>query len=133
MADLVVCSLLTAIATSLRLHRTYLFQIHALHSRVHPPYHIRHTARDLAHRDGGLDARADGIDARRETQQVEFFVLLADGVLRVDFGYVGVVLLDGLPDAVSVDAGGSGGRESVPFSTCSFRQPHLCPLLLLGG
>lgn len=57
----------------------------------------------MAHGDGGLDAGGDGVDAGAEAEEVEFFVLFADGVLGVDFGDVGVVLLDGL-----VGGGGKG-------------------------
>ena len=41
----------------------YLFEIHALHRPVHAPDHVRHAAGYLAHRDGCLDAGADGVDA----------------------------------------------------------------------
>jgi len=41
----------------------YLFQIHSLHRRIHALYHIRHAARDLAHRYCRLDSAADGIKA----------------------------------------------------------------------
>jgi hypothetical protein len=75
---------------------TYLFQIHGLHGSIHAFYHIGHTTRDLAHRHSRLDLTGDSIDPRSQAQQVELLVLLADGVLGVDFGNVAVVLLDGL-------------------------------------
>ncbi len=73
-----------------------LFEIHRLHSLIHALDDVGHAARDLPHRDGRLDPTADGVDARREPQQIQSFVLLPDRVLRVDLGDVGVVLLDGL-------------------------------------
>ena len=50
----------------------------------------------MAHCHGGLDPRRDGIDAGGQAQEVDFFVLFADGVGGVDFGNVRVVLLEGL-------------------------------------
>lgn len=76
--------------------RADLLQIHALHRRIHAPHHVRHAACDLAHGDGRLHARGGRVDARGQAEEVDFFVLLADGVLRVDFGNVRVVLLNGL-------------------------------------
>jgi hypothetical protein len=73
---------------------THLFQIHSLHSSIHAFYHIRHTTRDLTHRHSRLDPTGNSIDPRSQAQQVELLVLLADGVLGVDFGNVAVVLLD---------------------------------------
>ncbi len=72
----------------------YLLQIHTLHRTIHPPHHIRHAPRDLPHRHRGLHFRAHGVDARAEAQEIEFLVLLADGILGVDFRDVGVALLD---------------------------------------
>ena len=72
---------------------TCLFEVHGAHGALHAFYDSGHGAGDLAHGDGGLDARGDGIDAGAEAEEVEFLVLLADGVLGVDFGDVRVVLL----------------------------------------
>lgn len=74
----------------------YLLQIHRLHGLIHPLDHIRHTPRNLPHRNRRLHPRADGIDPRRESQQIQSLVLLPDGILRVNFGDVGMVLLYGL-------------------------------------
>lgn len=73
-----------------------LFQIHTLHRLIHPFDYIRHAARDLSHRHRCLDFRAHGVDSRCQAEEVEVLVLLADGILGVDFRYVGVVLLYGL-------------------------------------
>ena len=54
----------------------------------------------LAHGDGGLDAGGDGVEAGGEAEEVEGFGALADGVLGVDFGDVGVGLLDGFFELV---------------------------------
>ena len=43
-----------------------------------------------------MDAGGYGIDAGAKAEEVEFLVLLADGVLSVDFGDVGVTLGDRL-------------------------------------
>jgi len=48
----------------------------------------------LAHRHSSLDPTGHSIDPRGQAQQVELLVLLADGILSVDFGNVAVVLLD---------------------------------------
>lgn len=48
----------------------------------------------MAHGDGGLNARGDGIDAGAESEEVELFILFTDGVLGVDLGDVVVILLD---------------------------------------
>lgn len=79
---------------SLVLVQPYLFQIHALHRSIHALDHIRHAARHRPHRDGRLHARADGIQPRAQSQQVDLLILLADRILRVDLGDVGVALLD---------------------------------------
>jgi hypothetical protein len=73
---------------------THLFQIHSLHSSIHAFYHIRHTTRDLTHRHSRLDSACYSIDPRSQTQEVQLLVLLANGVLGVDFGNIAVVLLD---------------------------------------
>lgn len=78
----------------------YLLQIHGLHCGIHSLDYIRHTARHLAHGYGGLYSAADCIDSGAETKEIEAFVLLADGILGVDSGDVGVVLLDRLFDAL---------------------------------
>ena len=75
---------------------SYLLQIHTLHRRIHALDHIRHAARDLPHRHRRLYFGAHGIYSRREAQKVEVLVLLANRILGVDFGDVGVVLLDRL-------------------------------------
>ncbi len=76
--------------------KTHLFQIHGLHRRIHALDYTGHAARHLPHGDGRLHPAADGIDSAGQAEEVEPFVLLADGVLGVDFGDVAVVLLDGL-------------------------------------
>ena len=75
---------------------THLFQIHGLHRRIHALDYTRHAPRHLPHRDGRLHPAADGIDSAGQAEEVEPLVLLADGVLGVDFGDVAVALLDGL-------------------------------------
>lgn len=74
----------------------YLFQIHGAHGAFHTFDDAGHGAGDLAHGDGCLDPGSDGVDAAAESEEVEFLVLLADGILGVYLGYVGVVLLDSL-------------------------------------
>lgn len=74
----------------------YLFQIHGAHGAFHAFYDAGHGAGDLAHGDGCLDPGCDGVDAAAESEEVEFLVLLTDGILGVYLGYVGVVLLDSL-------------------------------------
>jgi len=48
----------------------------------------------LTHRHSGLDSTGHSIDPRGQAQQIQLLVLLADGILSVDFGNVAVVLLD---------------------------------------
>jgi len=48
----------------------------------------------LTHGNSSLNPTSHSIDPRSQAQQVEFLVLLADGVLSVDFCNVAVVLLD---------------------------------------
>ena len=59
---------------------TYLFQVHALHGSVHPFDYRSHAARDLSHRDRGLDPARDGIDTASQTKQIQRFRLLPDRV-----------------------------------------------------
>ena len=87
----------------------HLFQIHGFHGAFHPAHDAGHAARYLPHRHGGLDPAGDGVDPRAEAEEVEFLVLLADRVLGVDLGDVGVVLLDGL----------WGGAIVSPWSECA--------------
>jgi hypothetical protein len=75
----------------------YLFEIHGFHSMIHALDHFRHASCHLPHRDGCLYTRTDGIDAGRQTEEIQAFVLLADGILSIDFGDIGMILLDGLP------------------------------------
>lgn len=82
----------------------YLFEIHGAHGAFHAFDDAGHGAGDLAHGDGCLDAGGDGVDAAAQAEEVEFFVLLPDGVLRVYLGDVRVVLLDCLL---------GGGKEEV--------------------
>lgn len=74
----------------------HLLQVHTLHRPVHALDHIRHAARDLPHRDSRLHARAHGIDARGQAQQVQILILLPNGILGVDLRNVRVALLDRL-------------------------------------
>jgi hypothetical protein len=74
----------------------YLFEIHALHGGIHAFDYVCHTARYLPHRHRRLYTRAHGVYSGREAEEVEVLVLLADRILGVDFGDVGVVLLDRL-------------------------------------
>ena len=84
-----------------------------------------HRAGDALHLGLRLEARDDGVEARREAQVVEGLGLLPDGVLGVDLGAVDVALLDGLFDlgvgglgevrwmvgGEFIERGGGGGGE----------------------
>ena len=72
----------------------HLFKVHTSHRTLHPFHYPSHAACHLPHGDGGLDSAGDGIDPGPEAEEIEFFILLADGILGVDLGDVGVVLLD---------------------------------------
>jgi len=74
----------------------YPLRTHGFHSNIQTPVDLHHVACDLAHRDGCLYAAGDGVDARGELQEVQLFVLLADGVAGVDAGNVVVALLHSL-------------------------------------
>lgn len=112
--------------------RTHLLQIHSFHRLVHPLDDVGHAARDLAHGDGGLHAAGDGIDPAPQAEEVEPLVLLADGVLGVDLGDVGVALLDRLgcgcvsTDVVCRRGEGEGGGGT------DLLQLVLLGLLILG-
>ena len=99
---------------------THLFQIHTLHRAVHAAHHVRHASGHLPHRDGRLDPAADCVDAARQSQQVQLLILLSDRVLRVDFGNVAVVLLDGLRELESVSGSLSKHVESLSGSGSAF-------------
>ena len=105
---------------------------------IHALDDVGHAARDLAHRDGGLDATADGVDARPQPQQVQSFVLLPDRVLGVDLGNVIVILLDGLRmqrvsrcSQPSEEERGwrGGGRRVVTFFSLFFSAVSSFPAL----
>ena len=63
---------------------------------IHPFDYIHHAARHLAHRDRCLYSAGDRIDPASQSQQIQSFILLADGILGVDLCDVVVSLLDGL-------------------------------------
>jgi len=73
---------------------THLFQIHLFHRLVHSLNHIRHTACHLSHGNCRLYFRADRIDARSKSEEVQLLVLFANRILGVDFGDIRVTLLD---------------------------------------
>ena len=75
-----------------------------------------------------MDAGADGIDAAGEAEEVELFVLLADGVLGVDFGDVGVALLDGL----AVEWSQRSVFRLIGLEREKKRERHLFELVLFG-
>lgn len=74
--------------------RSYLLQIHSLHSLIHPLHNIHHAPRNLAHRNGSLHPAGHRIDPASQSQQIQPLILLADGVLCVDLCDVVVALLD---------------------------------------
>jgi hypothetical protein len=63
---------------------------------IHPLDYIHHAARHLAHRDRGLYPARNRINPASQSQQIQSFILLADGILGVDLCDVVVSLLDGL-------------------------------------
>ena len=75
---------------------THALEVHALHRLVHALHDARHVARHLAHRDGGLHAARDRVDAAREAQEVQRLALLPDRVRGVYPRAVVVALLERL-------------------------------------
>ena len=102
---------------------TNLLQIHSLHSLIHPFDYIHHAARHLAHRDRCLYSARHRIDPASQSQQIQSFILLADGVLGVDLCDVVVSLLDSLISSSAARSWCVRGMEG---------KVYLLELVLLG-
>ena len=96
----------------------YLLQIHTLHRTIHSLHHIRHTPSNLPHGNSRLYPGSHRIDPRRQAQEVQILILLANRILGVDFRYVAVVLLDSL------------NSTSASVSTPYLLSRYLCPCML---
>lgn len=105
---------------------SHLFQIHALHRLIHTPHHIRHAAGHTPHGNSSLDSRAHGIDSAGESEKLQVFVFLPNGVAGVYFGDVVVALRYGLDRTSQRGEGGKArGRRGKG-------QTYLLELRLLG-
>ena len=72
----------------------YLFQIHSLHSLIHPLDNIHHAPRNLTHRNRSLHPTRHRVDPASQSQQIQPLILLSDSVLGVDLCDIVVALLD---------------------------------------
>lgn len=99
---------------------THAFKVHALHCFIHSSNNRCHVSCHLPHRDGCFYSACDGVYATGQSQEIQRFRLLPDGIGGVYPGSFVVALLQRLVERMRVRWEWSNGH--VPSSADPFRD-----------